>query len=107
MTNQDTLDTLFQTVTDRKSADPHTSYTAALYAKGRQKIAQKIGEEGVETALAAVSGDRQAIIAESADLLFHLWVLLADAGITPSQIMQELERRIGQSGLDEKRMRKE
>jgi phosphoribosyl-ATP pyrophosphohydrolase len=78
---------------------------ARLYGKGRQKIAQKLGEEAVETALAGVLDDRAGIISESADLLFHLMVLWADAGIAPDDIMAELTRREGLSGLEEKKRR--
>lgn len=99
------LDRLIETVLARKDADPAQSYVAQLYAKGRKKIAQKLGEEAVETALAAVSGDRADIIAESADLLFHLAVLWADAGVSPQAVLDELARREGVSGIEEKRSR--
>lgn len=108
MTNTgDAIDDLYATVLARRSADPDSSYVARLTAKGRSKIAQKVGEEGLETALAAVGGDRAAVIAESADLLFHLAVLWADCGITPADVSAELERRKGTSGLTEKASRKE
>ena len=100
------LTQLFDTIVARRGADPASSYTASLFAKGRAKIAQKIGEEGVETALAAVSGDKTAIIKESADLLYHLCVLWADAGLTLEDVMAELEHREGVSGLDEKAERR-
>lgn len=101
-----TLDALHATVAARKGADPETSYTAKLFAKGRLKIAQKIGEEGVETALAAVGEGNREVISESADLLYHLTVLWADMGIAPDDIWAELDRRFGTSGLDEKKARK-
>ncbi len=101
----DAIERLYQTVLARRAADPDSSYVAKLTAKGRQKIAQKVGEEGVETALAAVADDRAGIISESADLLFHLTVLWADAGITPADIAQELARREGVSGIAEKAAR--
>lgn len=101
----DILERLYVTLLARREADPASSYAAALYAKGRQKIAQKIGEEGVETALAATGEDRRAIISESADLLFHLLVLWADAGILPEDVWNELKRREGVSGLEEKAKR--
>ncbi len=101
----DALDRLYETVLARRTADPDSSYVAKLTARGRHKIAQKVGEEGVETALAAVSDDRAGIISESADLLFHLTILWADAGITPADIAGELARREGVSGLAEKAAR--
>ena len=100
------LDALYATILERRTADPATSYVAKLTAKGRMKMAQKLGEEGVETALAAVAGERGEVISESADLLFHLAVLWADCGITPADVHAELERRAGTSGLDEKASRK-
>ncbi|GEQ97479.1 phosphoribosyl-ATP pyrophosphatase [Iodidimonas gelatinilytica] len=99
------LDQLFETIESRKTAAADESYVAHLYAKGRKKIAQKLGEEAVETALAAVLDDRPDMIAESADLLFHLLVLWADAGLHPSDILAELARREGLSGLEEKARR--
>jgi phosphoribosyl-ATP pyrophosphohydrolase len=99
------LEQLYATIAGRKGADPETSYTARLFAKGRKKIAQKVGEEGLETALAAVSESPAAIAAESADLLYHLLVLWADAGLTPDQVWAELARRQGISGIDEKNSR--
>jgi phosphoribosyl-ATP pyrophosphohydrolase len=99
------LDTLSATVASRKGADPATSYTAKLFAKGRKKIAQKVGEEGVETAIAAVSETSADVVSESADLLYHLAVLWADCGIDPALVWAELENRVGTSGLDEKKAR--
>lgn len=100
------IDRLYQTVAARKGADANSSYTAALYAKGRAKIAQKLGEEAVELAIAASLGKREEIISESADLLYHLAVLWADAGVDPSEIYEKLAAREGQSGLQEKASRK-
>jgi phosphoribosyl-ATP pyrophosphohydrolase len=100
-----TLDALYEIVSSRKGGDPETSYTAKLFAKGRKKIAQKVGEEGVETALAAVSEGPEAVISESADLLYHLTTLWADCGITPDQVWDELQRRFGTSGIAEKAAR--
>lgn len=77
----------------RKQEMPEDSYTSHLFAKGISKIAQKVGEEGVETAIAAVKNDRQEIISESADLLFHLLVLLVDRNIAFSELLVELEKR--------------
>lgn len=99
------IETLYATILARRSADAADSYVAALTRKGRAKMAQKVGEEAVETALAAVSGDRAQIAAESADLLFHLCVLWADCDLTPQDIYAVLEQRQGQSGLSEKASR--
>ncbi len=99
------LDDLYTVVAGRKGADPETSYTAKLYAKGRNKIAQKVGEEAVETALAAVSQGPDAVVSESADLLYHLLVLWADAGVKPQAVWDKLQQRVGTSGLEEKRSR--
>ncbi len=96
------LDRLAATVASREGADPGESYTAGLLAKGSGKIAQKLGEEAVELAIAAAKGDRAGTVAESADLLYHLLVLWADAGITPDDVATELEGRRSQSGLAEK-----
>lgn len=100
------LDRLRATIDSRRDADPANSYVARLLSRGRHKIAQKLGEEGVETALAAVDGDNADIVSESADLLFHLMVLWADAGIDPADVLAELDRRADTSGLDEKAARK-
>lgn len=99
------LDRLETVIASRKGGDADKSYVAKLFKKGRQKIAQKVGEEGVECALAAVMGDRDEIISESADLLFHLMVLWADSGVRPDDIFAELARREGISGIDEKKSR--
>jgi len=99
------LDRLFDTIAARKSSDPDSSYTAKLYAKGTAKIAQKVGEEGVELALAAVQKNREEVISESADLFYHMFVLWADAGVDPSEIYTKLAEREGLSGLDEKASR--
>jgi phosphoribosyl-ATP pyrophosphohydrolase len=102
----DVLDRLMARVVENRQGDPETSYTARLTTKGRAKIAQKLGEEAVETVIAAVADNRAEIVAESADLLFHLAVLLADAGLSFDDIRIELERREGTSGLEEKAGRK-
>jgi len=99
------LDRLWHTVKSRRGADPQTSYTARLFARGRTKIAQKLGEEAVETVIEGIRGDRTKLIGESADLLYHLFVLWADTGVSPSDVAAELTRREGTSGLDEKRNR--
>lgn len=98
---------LYDVVLSRRDASPDKSYIAKLFAKGRSKIAQKVGEEAVETAIAAVSGSREETIEESADLLFHLIILWADTGIVPDDVLHEMKRREGISGLDEKRKRKD
>ncbi|MBL4666350.1 MAG: phosphoribosyl-ATP diphosphatase [Sneathiella sp.] len=106
-TNTEILDRLFETIAARKTADAASSYTAKLFAKGTTKIAQKVGEEGVELALAAVLKNREEIIAESADLFYHMFVLWADAGVQPSEIYSKLAEREGLSGLVEKASRSE
>lgn len=101
------LDDLYATILARRAASPDESYVARLSAKGRAKIAQKVGEEAVETVIAAMGGDRAALTSEAADLLFHLLILLADAGVTPADVAAELRRREGTSGLAEKAARKD
>ena len=98
----DTLARLETTIAARRGGDPDASYVARLFAKGTPKIAQKLGEEAVEAVIAAVAGDRDGLIGEAADLLFHLSVLLADADIPIAAVMAELDRREGLSGLAEK-----
>ena len=100
-----TLHTLEQTIRQRRTADPSTSYVAKLTARGRGTMAQKVGEEAVETVIAAMTGDRMAAVGESADLLFHLIVLLADLDISLDDVMDELDRREGVSGIAEKAAR--
>ncbi|RJF81460.1 phosphoribosyl-ATP diphosphatase [Azospirillum cavernae] len=102
----ETLDRLYTIVLSRKGADPESSYTAKLYSRGTAKIAQKVGEEAVEAILEAVRGDKAALAAESADLLYHLMVLWADAGLDPVVVWEKLAQREGVSGLDEKKARK-
>ena len=99
------LERLFETIVSRKTADPTTSYTAKLFSRGRARIAQKVGEEAVETVIAASTNDTAHIVTESADLLYHLLVLWADAGIRPEQVWQTLESRDGISGIAEKNSR--
>jgi len=101
----DILTRLEATIAARRSAATSASYVAALLAKGTPKIAQKLGEEAVETVIAALSGDRPAIAAEAADLLFHLLVLLNATGVSLAQVLAELDRREGVSGIDEKASR--
>ena len=99
------LDALFATIAARKGSDPKSSYTSSLFAKGPEKCAQKLGEEAVETIIAALSGDPKSVISESADLLYHWLVLLASLDIDPAEVYGELARREGVSGLDEKASR--
>lgn len=101
----DILDRLAETLVQRKSADPQSSYVAKLYSKGLDSILKKIGEEATETVIAAKGGDRQQIVYETADLWFHCLVMLADQGIHPSEVLSELARREGLSGLEEKAAR--
>ena len=101
----DALIRLEQTVLTRRGADPGTSYVAGLFAKGRPRIARKLGEEAVELIVAALAEDRAALVGEAADLLFHLMVLLAEAGVPLAEVLGELERREGTSGLEEKARR--
>ncbi|MEP3050810.1 MAG: phosphoribosyl-ATP diphosphatase [Erythrobacter sp.] len=98
----DTLKRLEQTIAARAKAAPSESYVASLNAKGLPKIAQKIGEEATEAVIAALAGTAEDLTAESADLLFHLLVLLEHKGVAFQQVLDELERREGVSGLDEK-----
>ena len=111
MTDADNTDAilrrLYDTIASRKGADPVASYTAKLFHGGTEKIAQKLGEEAVETVIAAVSRDRDGMVGESADLLYHLLVAWAEAGIAPEDVLAELERREGTSGLAEKASRNE
>lgn len=100
------LDRLYATVQARKGADPETSYTAKLFHRGTAKIAQKVGEEAVETVIEAVRGDKAAVASESADLLYHLMVLWADAGLEPAAVWENLAQREGTSGIAEKNARK-
>ncbi len=99
---KDSLARLEATIRARKGAEAVTSYTASLFFQGRQKIAQKLGEEAVETVIAACSGNDLTIVPEAADLMYHLLVLLADADLSLDDVRAELARREGQSGHDEK-----
>ncbi len=99
------LDELFQTILSRRDGDPSTSHTAKLFEKGVPKIAQKVGEEAVETVIEGVGGEVDKLASESADLLYHLLVLWAARGVTPAQVWAALEGRKGVSGLAEKASR--
>jgi len=105
MTNHP-IDRLFALIASRKTADPATSYTAKLLSKGRLKCAKKLGEEAIETSLAAVAEDKAALTNESADLLYHLLVLWAACDLTPDEVYAALAARENRSGLDEKAARK-
>ncbi|WP_182033845.1 bifunctional phosphoribosyl-AMP cyclohydrolase/phosphoribosyl-ATP diphosphatase HisIE [Vibrio diabolicus] len=87
------LHQLEQLLAARKSADPDSSYTASLYARGTKRISQKVGEEGVEVALAATSGDKAELVCESADLIYHLMVLLQDQGLSMNDVVNKLKER--------------
>jgi phosphoribosyl-ATP pyrophosphohydrolase len=100
------IDRLFETIASRKGGDPSSSYTAKLLAQGTLKCAKKLGEEAVEAALAAVAQDQTALANESADVLYHLLVLWAAAGVRPEDVYAVLKAREGRSGLDEKASRK-
>ena len=100
-----TLETLFATIESRKSADPETSWTAKLLAKGPEKAAEKFGEEAVEAIIAAVKNDRENLVYEAADVLYHLLVMLAARDVSLAEVLGELERREGMSGLAEKAAR--
>ena len=101
----DTLARLEATIASRKGADPASSYVASLFAKGRPKIARKLGEEAVEAIVAALAEDKAELTGEAADVLFHLMVLLADCDVPLADVLAELDRREGTSGHDEKASR--
>lgn len=101
----DTLTRLAATIAARKGADPETSWTARLLAKGPEKAAEKFGEEAVEAVIEAVKGDHERLTAEAADVLYHLLVMLASRDVALQDVLAELERREGTSGLDEKASR--
>lgn len=103
----DTLNRLAELLEQRKSADPQTSYVAKLYAKGMDSILKKVGEEATETIIAAKNGDKEHLIYETADLWFHTLVMLAQAGLKPQDVLDELARREGLSGIAEKASRLE
>jgi phosphoribosyl-ATP pyrophosphohydrolase len=100
-----TLEELFTTIRSRKSADPKTSWTAQLLAKGPDKCAEKFGEEAIEAIIEAVKGDRARLTAEAADVLYHLLVMLTARDVDLNDVLAELERRQHRSGLEEKAKR--
>jgi phosphoribosyl-ATP pyrophosphohydrolase len=99
------LDRLFQVIASRKGSDPAVSYSAKLMHGGPALCARKLGEEAIETVIAVLGPDRQAVVAESADLLYHWLVTLAALDVDPASVYAELARREGRSGLDEKAAR--
>ncbi len=99
------LDRLAETINARKTADPDTSWTAKLLSQGPEKAAEKFGEEAVEAVIEAVRGDTERLTAEAADVLYHLLVMLAAHDVTLQDVLDELERREGTSGLTEKASR--
>lgn len=96
---------LASTIASRKGANPESSYVARLHSDGLDAILNKIGEEAVETIIAAKNGDSSAIVHETADLWFHTLVMLSDCGLGPEDVLAELERRFGTSGIEEKASR--
>ena len=103
--NSKILERVYNVIKSRRSGDPASSYTAHLLSKGTPEIARKVGEEAIETSTAALSAKNKHIVAESADLFFHLLVLWAEKGITPEEVWAELTRREGTSGLKERAAR--
>lgn len=101
----DTLNKLAEVLEERKQADPDSSYVAKLYDKGLDAILKKIGEEATETVMAAKDGQADKIVYETADLWFHCMVLLSHQGLSPQDVLSELDRRFGLSGLEEKASR--
>lgn len=98
----DTLRDLTETIRERRVSDPAFSYVAKLFSNGREKIAQKVGEEATEVVIAAMGGDPVKLTAEAADLVFHLMILLEEGGASIADVLAELDRREGLSGLAEK-----
>jgi phosphoribosyl-ATP pyrophosphohydrolase len=105
-TSNDTLQRLAEVIESRRRGDPEKSYVARLFHKGTDAILKKVGEEATETVMAAKDGDRQKIVYEVADLWFHSMIVLAQFGLTPADVLAELERREGLSGLEEFAARK-
>ena len=100
------LDRLYKVIESRRGADPETSHTAKLLQRGTKRIAQKVGEEAVEAVIEAIRGNRQKLVAESGDLLYHMLVMWADAGINPADVWTELCKREGVSGIAERAERR-
>lgn len=106
MSGNDTLARLADVIETRRAGDPDKSYVARLFHKGTDAILKKVGEEATELVMAAKDGDRQKIVYETADLWFHSMIALAQFGLTPAEVLTELERREGLSGLEEFAARK-
>lgn len=100
-----TLNQLFETIQSRRTADPDSSWTAKLFAKGPEKCAEKFGEEAIEAVIEAVKGDKARLTSEAADVLYHLLVMLAARDVDLDDVLAELARRQGQSGIAEKASR--
>ena len=103
----DMLDKLAEVIEQRKAADPASSYVASLHEKGMQGILKKVGEEATETIIAAMGSDDRQLVYETADLWFHTLVMLAARGLGPADVLRELERRFGLSGIEEKAARRD
>ena len=103
----ETLARLEKVILERRNCDPETSYVALLRRDGRPRMARKLGEEAVEAVVAALSGSDEELVGEAADVLFHLMVLLADRDIALADVLAELDRREGVSGIEEKANREE
>jgi phosphoribosyl-ATP pyrophosphohydrolase len=104
--SEEVLNRLAELLEQRKGADPDTSYVASLYRGGRDRIRKKIGEEATEVVIALGASDADAVVREIADLWFHCLVALVHAGIPPHRVLEELERRFGRSGIEEKASRR-
>lgn len=102
LTMNDILQQLAEVLEQRKTADPESSYVAKLYGKGLDAILKKVGEEAIETVMAAKDGNKEQIIHETADLWFHTLIMLSQQGLGPDDVLNELARRFGLSGLEEK-----
>lgn len=105
LAREEILQRLYETVQSRRGTDPTLSHSARLMARGRNKVAQKFGEEAVECVIEAINGNRRELINESADVLYHLTVMWVDAGVSPEDVWAELRRREGTSGIAEKASR--
>jgi phosphoribosyl-ATP pyrophosphohydrolase len=105
MAERDVLERIAQVIASRRGAAPGSSYVASLNAKGLDAILKKVGEEATECVLASKGGEREAVVRETADLWFHCLVMLSWHGIEPAEVLAELQRREGRSGLDEKASR--
>jgi phosphoribosyl-ATP pyrophosphohydrolase len=106
MKDKDVLERIAAVIDERRKADPQKSYVAGLFAKGDDAMLKKIGEEATEMVLAAKSGDRLHLVRETTDLWFHCMIVLARYGLGPQDVLAELQRREGISGIDEKAARK-